>query len=893
MKKAKIIIPALLLTLGVLGGCRPGNGNSSSVSSDKPSSVVTSEATSEATSNKTSEPTSEVTSETPSTSETTSEVTTITSVEEPSSESPTSETPVTSSSLVTPSTSEAPSTSETTSEVTTTPSVEEPSSESPTSETPVTSNSSERSSTSETPSTSETTSEVTTTPSVEEPSSESPTSETPVTSSSLVTPSTSEAPTISETTSEVTTTPSVEGSSESISESISSMISSIFSSDISSSEYSSISQETKSSEEVSSEEISSDNPTSEESSSSNVNVNLNNIYGGYYASISSWTNGEDLRNQLQDLIDDITYVKYDSNWEVNQKADQSQTNFDMLDWVYSKDEVLKTDTNYNGKGWQKEHVFCQSLMNHFIDSKNMYGQYYDGLVCDEVVIENDLFKLVNLDAKLRKIDNYASVLRTDEKLYTIKNGTIYSFPSKSNDKNLTEICSISDVDSITSSGNNTFNFKEVKFVLNNSTTINIGDIIEIGFPKANEGKGIASDYHNLYASFYSGNSSRSNKILGSVSEPTITGDDYKGNATTFEPSDEDKGLLARALLYMDTCYDDMSLLEGEYTLSDILFSNYGVHGNKAEIVSWAQEYLVDYHEYQHNVVVQSYQGNRNPYIDFPGLVNYVYGDKQNQAGTLLDVFNTSAYVELSLGEHNYKNLAIANVKYEYQVGQTFTKSDIGNAYIVYTDLSQSSIDVNTLDFSMNNYTFKDSDIGTKTVRVSDGKTSVEYTINIVSTNPMDSCEYFHSFFKENGDYDRDPYASILPTNPLTLNSSGMTLKYSISAGKIGSCSKTKGVAFGSGSAPVNTLTIETEANAEYNDATKIKSVYVNASTTSAGKFTLSVYVGDTLVGNYQKMSADPYMYEFVLDTAVEGKLRIEFTNVTGTIYLKDIAVNFE
>ena len=65
------------------------------------------------------------------------------------------------------------------------------------------------------------------------------------------------------------------------------------------------------SSEISSEEISSDNPTSEESSSSNVNVNLNTIYGGYYASISSWTDGEDLKNQLQlayegnaSLIDD-------------------------------------------------------------------------------------------------------------------------------------------------------------------------------------------------------------------------------------------------------------------------------------------------------------------------------------------------------------------------------------------------------------------------------------------------------------------------------------------------------------------------------------------------------------------------------------------------------------
>ena len=160
-------------------------------------------------------------------------------------------------------------------------------------------------------------------------SSESPTSETPTTSEEVSSEEIS----------------SEEESSESIIESISSMISSIFSSDISSSEYSSISQETTFSEEISSEEISSNTPTSEESSSSNVNVNLNTIYGGYYASISSWTNGEDLKNQLQELISsNITPVKYNSNWEVNALTDQSQTNFDIVEQVYSTDEIFKTST---------------------------------------------------------------------------------------------------------------------------------------------------------------------------------------------------------------------------------------------------------------------------------------------------------------------------------------------------------------------------------------------------------------------------------------------------------------------------------------------------------------------------------------------------------------------
>lgn len=827
MKKAKIIIPALLLSLGVLGGCRPGNGNSSSVSSDKPTSIVTSETTSETTSNKTSEPTSEVTSETPSTSEATSEVTT-------------------------------------------TPSVEEISSESPTSETPVTSNSSERPSTSETPTTSE------------EVSSEEISSE--------------------------------EESSESIIESISSMISSIFSSDISSSEYSSISQETTSSEEISSEEISSDTPTSEESSSSNVNVNLNTIYGGYYASISSWTNGEDLKNQLQELISsDITYAKYDSNWEVNSFADQSQTNFDKVEQVYSKEEVFKTSTysSSNSKGWQKEHAFCQSLMNHYVTGGQKPCEILEGFEVNSIVIEGEEFILNHSDGTKISVRRLAYAYKNEENktamnIYFIENGKLIKDFMVSNkyvsDGDEVEICQVSDIKKFVSDKANAINFVNLKVELNDGTIKDLETINRVYVYKSAEGSkgGVASDYHNLFASSSSGNSSRSNKQFG-IAEDGKESYDYKATDTIFEPNDSDKGKLARAILYMDTCYDDVSLLDGLFTEDQTLFYNQGMHGNKDIIVSWAQEYLVDYHEYQHNVVVQDYQGNRNPYIDFPGLVDYVYGDKQNQSGTLLDVYDSSAYVELSLGEHEYKNLAISNVKYTYEVGEKFTNSDIGKAYIVYTDLTKSEVDTSTLDFSINNYTFKDSDIGTKTVRVSDGKTNIEYTIEIIAANDMDECQYYHSFLKEDGSgANSTPYGVVSAENgPQTINSSGIDLIYTVANGKRGNGTKEKGVCFGGSltsttNKPVGTLTIETKDAISFNSQTKVSAIYVEACNANNGSFTLSVYIGDTLVGSYDNSSTSSTLFEFKLDSALEGKLKIEFTNVNkAAVYIKSIAIDFE
>ncbi|MBE6131993.1 MAG: hypothetical protein E7180_01190 [Erysipelotrichaceae bacterium] len=820
MKKAKIIIPALLLTLGVLGGCRPGNGNSSSVSSDKPSSVVTSEATSEATSNKTSEPTSEVTSETPSTSETTSEVTTIPSVEEPSSESPTSETPVTSSSLVTPSTSETPTTSE-------------------------------------------------------EVSSEEISSE--------------------------------EESSESIIESISSMISSIFSSDISSSEYSSISQETTSSEEISSEEISSNTPTSEESSSSNVNVNLNTIYGGYYASISSWTNGEDLKNQLQELISsNITPVKYNSNWEVNASADQSQTNFDMVEQVYSTDEIFKTSTysSSNTKGWQKEHAFCQSLMNHYVSGAQKICEIQEGFEVSSIEVVGDEFILTHSDGKQIIVRRLANAYKNEENktamtVYYVENGKIIKDYMLSNqyvaDGDEVEICQVSDIKKFVSDSANSINFVNLKVELNDGTFKNLETINRLYIYKEGEGShgGVASDYHNLFASNSSGNSARSNKQLGVVEDGTASYD-YKATDTLFEPNDSDKGKLARAILYMDTCYDDVSLLDGLFTEDQTLFYNQGMHGNRDIIVSWAQEYLVDYHEYQHNVVVQDYQGNRNPYIDFPGLIDYVYGDKQNQSGTLLDVYNTSSYVELSLGEHNYKNLALANVKYTYEVGEKFTKSDVGNAYIVYTDLSTSAVDVNALDFTISDYTFKDSDIGTKVITVSDGQTQVQYQIEVTSKNPLANCEYIHSFLKSDGSADSTTYKDVDSSKgPLTVSCSGIDFVYTVANGKRGTGSQTKGVGFGSGTTPVGTLTIESSTNVNYNSSTYMNAVYVNACNANAGSFTVSLYVGDTLIGSEYCDATSSTLLAFAIDPSLEGKLKIEFTNVNKTLYIKEIAINFD
>ena len=80
--------------------------------------------------------------------------------------------------------------------------------------------------------------------------------------------------------------------------------------------------------------------------------------------------------------------------------------------------------------------------------------------------------------------------------------------------------------------------------------------------------GTATDFHNLYASYSSGNSAHSNLCYGEVKnfEGEVS---IKGNAqyipdVTFEPNDMDKGKVSRAIFYIATMFGDDTWVESVY-----------------------------------------------------------------------------------------------------------------------------------------------------------------------------------------------------------------------------------------------------------------------------------------------------------------------------------------
>ena len=140
----------------------------------------------------------------------------------------------------------------------------------------------------------------------------------------------------------------------------------------------------------------------------------------------------------------------------------------------------------------------------------------------------------------------------------------------------------------------------------------------------------------------------------SITSYTYNGKTYSPTAThtgkVYEPGDEYKGDIARGYFYMATCYANKcsSWSGGAFGSENNGFKNY-----TAELMlKWHRLDPVSEKELIRNEVIYGNttynkgtkkQNNRNPFIDYPELVEYIWGDKK---GTNVDIASlTSAYEE--------------------------------------------------------------------------------------------------------------------------------------------------------------------------------------------------------------------------------------------------------
>lgn len=173
----------------------------------------------------------------------------------------------------------------------------------------------------------------------------------------------------------------------------------------------------------------------------------------------------------------------------------------------------------------------------------------------------------------------------------------------------------------------------------------IGDCVnrEHSFPKSWWGGGKSAQYSDafhLYPTDGKVNGQRSNFPYGECTGGTRLPDNgtvqalgrlgtctYPGyTGKVFEPDDEYKGDLARSYFYMAAAYNGNI---GSWSSDMLAGNNYPVYKSWAVnmLLKWARNDEVSQKELDRNEAVYKHQKNRNPFIDHPELVEYIWGDK--------------------------------------------------------------------------------------------------------------------------------------------------------------------------------------------------------------------------------------------------------------------------
>lgn len=157
-----------------------------------------------------------------------------------------------------------------------------------------------------------------------------------------------------------------------------------------------------------------------------------------------------------------------------------------------------------------------------------------------------------------------------------------------------------------------------------------------------------SDAHHIRSEDGQENSSRSNRDYGSdYNGPT-------GNTGTW------KGDVARSLFYMAVRYNGLTLVNGNPPDTIV-----GQMGDLASLLEWNETDPSDDFEMNRNNYIYTWQLNRNPFIDFPELANYVFGDN----------FGDQWFAPLSLGENNFSEVKV----YPIPASNEITISGLDNA----------------------------------------------------------------------------------------------------------------------------------------------------------------------------------------------------------------------
>lgn len=603
-----------------------------------------------------------------------------------------------------------------------------------------------------------------------------------------------------------------------------------------------------------------------------------NYYDGYYVPIVSWENSEDLKNQLHTLIrTNFTGLVYEGNWETNQMAEQSLVDFNKVNVIYSQKDDKKINT-YGGAaagsaGWQREHAFCASLMTSYLTGEAV-DTANNGT--SRATDFHNLFAAFGAANGGRGNKNFGN--------YDPANGASQTVVTDADTKADTKNYEPNDCDK--------GRLARAIFYMGVMYNEDEESTIKVKYNYKNSSNNSASKTVNINAKY------KPVKIVENYvdfSQYTFT--EFVSSTSTNIQNIRDEYLASYredTSAYISTSPDTAILADFAKGYADYKYNEFDYSiGNLSTLISWNDK-PVDRAEMWHNEVVYSYvhqnegankgkkQGNRNPFVDYPELVDYVYGSKKDKAGRLENLRPSEDLLETNSNElYNY---ALSSYKNKYLVGETLSNADYTIVRVNKDFTTQNA------DFTDTNqtYTFVESDIGEKAITLTTPTGDITYTVKVESAGGANACNYKF-------DISKDSFISTsVPASPNVtklLSYGGVDYNFSATtACSVGKSGDHASIGNGTTAQP-GTLTIQTVNDFSYNDMTNVSSIYVGLHSASGKSYTLNIYVGSDKVytGSVTYNKGDFVFYGADFENKT-GPLKIEVTGANAAIHMSGIYV---
>ena len=584
------------------------------------------------------------------------------------------------------------------------------------------------------------------------------------------------------------------------------------------------------------------------------NANLEgSYYNNYYGNLT-WENGDDLKAKLHAIISkDVKPLKYNTpNWETNQVADQDLYNYSFVNAIYNDSTISKISTD---DGWQREHAFAASLMTGFstgtavkalgraTDFHNLFaasagangsrGNKNLGYVNPEsaeystkenCAFTRNAFEPNDIDkGRLARSIFYMSVMYDAPNLVDITETWTYRGTDVDAHSGKTKSLHIN-------------SNQQALQIVDGYVGYNRISINEFMYPE---------DEANIpYVNYY--------RDVIRAEDPSLESEDYD--------------------LFRELAYERYLSTAMPYTI-----------GYFSDLLRWNSN-AVDLQEMQHNESVYSYnctagggrQNNRNPFVDYPQLVDYIFGDLKDVGGSINEL--TPSYLALNMDKDEIHHYAVeSDTIPAFESGSKPTVDDF-NIKAIKNNLSEGILDKSKI--SVEDYTFTDEDVATgKVITISTDKNTLLVPCKVVSEKVItfDTCTFSYKPTSGNkSDYsgsETNWVATFAGVKfDVTLGAWSTSNQYFINDNTVGM----SGVKIGSGTNKLGTLVIESQQS--YTNVNAL--FFYAAGTTNTSNISYSVYVNNELKFSGSISGSTVNVIGQTFDET-SGKVKIEFSNIAG------------